>query len=52
MWKLPGKLTVEYFSGFAATKRLDHDPIINNLFTIVKKENNKDLYENPKKEEQ
>ena len=35
---------MEYFSGFAATKRLDHDTIINNLFTIVKRKNNKDLY--------
>jgi hypothetical protein len=40
MWKLPGKLAVEYFSGFAATKRLDYGPIINNLFTIVKRKNN------------
>jgi len=40
MWKLPGKLALEYFSGSAATKRLDHDTIINNLFTIVKKKNN------------
>jgi hypothetical protein len=44
MWKLPGKLAVEYFSCFATTKRLDHDTIINNLFTIVKGKNNKDLY--------
>ena len=44
MWKFSGKLAVEYFSGFTATKRPDHLAIINNLFTIVKRENNKDLY--------
>jgi len=44
MWKLSGKLAVEYFSGFTATERLDHGTIINNLFTIVKRKNNKDLY--------
>ena len=44
MWKLSGKLAVEYFSGFTATKRPDHMTIINNLFTIVKRKNNKDLY--------
>jgi hypothetical protein len=38
MWKLLGKLAVEYFSGFTAAERLDHRPIINNLFTIVKRE--------------
>ena len=44
MWKLSGKLAVEYFSGFTATERLNHGSIINNLFTIVKMKNNKDLY--------
>ena len=44
MWKLSGKLAVEYFSGFTATERLDHGTIVNNLFTIVKRKNNKDLY--------
>jgi hypothetical protein len=43
MWKLSGKLAAEYFSGFSATKRLDHRAIINNLFTIVKRKNNMDL---------
>jgi hypothetical protein len=44
MWTLFGKLAVEYFSGFTATERLNHDTIINNLFTIVKRRNNEDLY--------
>ena len=44
MRKLSGKSAVEYFSGFTATERLDHGAIINNLFTIVKGKNNKDLY--------
>jgi len=39
MWKLSGKLAVEYFSGFTATKRPDHLAMINNLFIIVKGKN-------------